>query len=97
MAVKKRYQDELISIIHKHLPNCTIYLFGSRATGKERPGSDIDLAVNIGSSIPYQTLLKILVDIDDTTIPLKIDLVDLSTVDPDFRKNVLKEGIKWTN
>ena len=46
-SVLPRYKNELISIIHSYLPGCTIYLFGSRAIGKERPGSDIDLAVDM--------------------------------------------------
>jgi uncharacterized protein len=97
MAVKKAYQDELIKIIHKHIPKCDIYLFGSRATNQEKPGSDIDLAICATESIAYSTVLKILIDIDDTTIPLKVDLVDLKTVNKLLLENILAEGIKWTD
>jgi len=96
MTLKIKYKNELIDIIHKHLPKCEIYLFGSQATGKNRPGSDIDLALNTGQKIPYTTIMKILVDIDQTIIPMKVDLVDWHVTQIDLQNSILKEGIKWT-
>ena len=97
MSLKKKYQDQLISIIHKYLPNCTIYLFGSYATGKNLPGSDIDVAIDTGKPVPYNIILKILVDIDETTIPMKVDVVDLQTAPKNLKQDIIREGIKWTN
>ena len=74
-----------------------MYLFGSRATKKNKPGSDIDIALDNGKNIPYDTILSILVEIDDTTIPVKVDIVDLQSVQEDFKNDVLQEGIRWTN
>lgn len=96
MNIKKNHQETLINIIHTYLPHCKIWLFGSRATGKQRGGSDIDLALDIGTKIPWETLTRILVDIDETTIPMKVDIVDLRAVTDDFKERVLKEGILWT-
>ncbi len=98
MILKQEYKDQLISIIHKHLPECKIYLFGSRATQKHQQGSDIDLAIDAKKAIPYETIIKILIDIDETTIPMKIDLVDLnSKLNESLRNDINREGILWTN
>jgi len=97
MALKKTYKDELIALITKYVPHCEMYLFGSRATDTERTGSDIDIALDAGKPIPYKTMLKILVAIDETNIPMKIDLVDLHVADKALKEVILKEGIKWTN
>ncbi len=96
MNIKKSHQEKLLSIIQTYLPQCKVWLFGSRATGKQRVGSDIDLALDNGAKIPWETITKILVDIDETTIPMKVDIVDLHAVDEDFKERVLKEGILWT-
>lgn len=96
MAVKQSHQAELLRIIHNHVPNCTVWLFGSRATGKQRGWSDIDLALDGGSRIPWSTITKMLIEIDQTCIPMKVDLVDLYAVDDAFKMQVLKEGKKWT-
>jgi predicted nucleotidyltransferase len=96
MAVKPHHKTELLKIIHKYLPNCKVWLFGSRARDQERAGSDIDLALDNGEKIPWGIITKMLIDIDETTLPMSIDLVDLYTVDEDFKKRALSEGILWT-
>ena len=96
MSVKPSHKEELLKIIHTHIPHCKVWIFGSRATGKQRSGSDIDLALDNGSIIPWSTITKILIDIDETTIPMKVDLVDLQNVDPEFKTRVLNEAILWT-
>lgn len=95
--VHERYKNELTAIIKKHVPNAAIYLFGSRARGDELPASDIDLAVDAGAPLDYAVFLKILIEFDETTIPQKIDLVDLQTASAALREQVLKEGIQWTS
>lgn len=95
MAIKEKYKDKLMCIIKKHLPEAIIYLFGSRARGDFTNTSDIDLAIDAGKVIPYSTLMKILMEFDETTIPLKIDLVDLYAASVSLKKRILKEGIKW--
>jgi predicted nucleotidyltransferase len=94
MAIAENYKNELISIVHKYLPKSMIYLFGSRALNKERAGSDI--AVDASHKIDH-SILKILIDIDDTTIPMKVDLVDLYSASADLKHDILCEGIEWTN
>lgn len=98
MALNKKYQDQLLEIIHKYVPKCTIYLFGSRAQDVEKAGSDVDIAIDAGSIIEHKLILNILNDIDDTTIPMKVDIVDLQNVKENFKKEVLSEGIIiWKN
>lgn len=97
MALKEHYKNELIFIIRKYLPNAIIYLFGSRALNKERAGSDIDIAIDAGHKIDHSIILKILIDVEDTTIPMKIDLVDLQSASEDLKLDILREGVRWTN
>ena len=98
MAFKKKYQDQIITIIRNYVPQCTIYLFGSRAADEETPGSDVDIAIDAGNVIEHKYILRILNDIDDTTIPMSVDIVDLHNVKEDFKKEVLAQGIIiWKN
>ncbi|AOE83173.1 nucleotidyltransferase domain-containing protein [Pseudomonas sp. TCU-HL1] len=48
-------------------------LYGSRAIGTYRPGSDIDLTLK-GEKLTYQDLLDIELALDDLLLPYKIDL-----------------------
>jgi Nucleotidyltransferase domain. len=60
-------------------------LYGSRATGTYRNGSDIDLAL-FGDDLNLQTLCKIMNAIDDLMLPHSVDLVIFGQVsDPDLK------------
>ena len=48
-------------------------LYGSRAKGNYRPGSDIDLSL-IGNELSHQDLLDIELALEDLLLPYKIDL-----------------------
>jgi predicted nucleotidyltransferase len=97
MIVKKKYQDLLLNIIQKHLPGSKVFLFGSQATGKATEASDIDLALDAGATIPFNTIISILAEIDETIIPMKIDLVDLNGIQESFKQAIIREGIAWKN
>ena len=94
---QERYKEILITIIEQHLPTCRIYLFGSRAIGTKREGSDADVAVDCGAKIDRDIVLKISSDIDESDLPIFVDLVDLHNVSPEMRQQILKEGIIWKN
>ena len=49
--MEPHYKDELLVIIKKQLPNCKIWLFGSRARGTHKSGADVDLAIDAGRRI----------------------------------------------
>lgn len=97
MALNPAFKKELLAIIHHFLPSCKVYLFGSRARDEERMGSDIDIALDAGAEIPYDTIIAIAIAIDETTIPMKVDLVDLSKAPEALAQEILREGILWTN
>lgn len=89
------YKKELLSIIHKYIPHCTVYVFGSRARKTHREGSDIDLAIDAGKKISLNTILDIKAEIEETTIPLFVDIVDIYSVSDDLKEEIEKEGVLW--
>ncbi len=90
-----RYKKQLIAIISRHAPTAKIYLFGSRARGSNREGADIDLALDAGTPLAENVIYQIQKDIDDTAIPLLVDLVDLQTTSKELANSVQKEGVLW--
>lgn len=94
-ALLEEYKDILVPLICKRIPQCTIYLFGSRARKDYREGADIDIAINAKNPLPLATLAALQCDLDETCIPVPVDFIDLQSVAEDFRARVLKEGIIW--
>lgn len=89
------YKQELLEIIEKILPGCKIILFGSRASGTAREGSDIDIGLDMGKAISFEKILEIYVALDNATIPVKIDLVDIYSANEDIKREIQKKGIIW--
>jgi hypothetical protein len=54
-------------------------LYGSRALGRQRPASDIDLTL-IGSGISATALARIDADLDDLLLPWVIDLSTFASI-----------------
>lgn len=55
-------------------------LYGSRALGRHKPGSDIDLALS-GAMLEERELALIAGEIDDLLLPYTLDLCRLSAID----------------
>ena len=85
----------MLKIITDRLPYCRIYLFGSRAKGIHQSGSDIDIALEVALRIPADILLSLYNDIEDSLIPVSIDLVDLRTASPELLQEIQKNGVLW--
>ncbi len=70
-----------------------IYFFGSRARGDSSRFSDIDIGFLSDRDISKDlTILRELVE--ESNIPYKIDIVDLST-NKELKEVVMKEGRRW--
>jgi predicted nucleotidyltransferase len=73
-----------------------VYLFGSWARGDQRPSSDIDLAVHAPEPLPPGLLARLREALEESTIPYRVEVVDLAEADAAFRERVRREGIRWS-
>jgi len=72
-----------------------VFLFGSWARGEPRFTSDIDVAVQGDAALPPGLLPRIRRTLEESTVPYRVDLVDLAEADPRLRQPVLEEGVPW--
>lgn len=67
--------------VFSHYPQIEqVLLYGSRAKGNYRQGSDIDLTLVGGSGLTSAVLTKVLDELDDLLLPYAIDLSLLRTI-----------------
>jgi uncharacterized protein len=85
----------LRKILFENLPaNTEIFLFGSRAKGNFTHCSDID--IGLASIVPLdQAIARIREIIENSFIPYKVDIIDLSKTSQEFKAKALSEVIKW--
>lgn len=70
-----------------------VVLYGSRAKGTQRNGSDIDLTIE-GDAVSHSQLLQIENMLDDLLLPHKMDLSLLREIDnPDLLAHIRRVGL----
>lgn len=88
--------DETIIAICAVLTTCpaieSAILYGSRAMGTHKPGSDIDLTLT-GNNLTQSDIAEIAIGLDDLLLPYQIDLSILNEIDnPDLRAHINRVG-----
>lgn len=75
----------------------SVWLYGSRAKGNYRHGSDIDLTIK-GGGLRLSDLLAIENEIDDLLLPWSVDLSLFDDVDNDaLREHIERVGVLFYN
>lgn len=72
----------------------TFYTYGSRATGKNRKFSDLDLCYK--EKIPAKIILQLEEELDESDIPFRIDLVFWNDMSESFKELIEKDLIPLT-
>lgn len=70
-----------------------VILYGSRAKGTQRIGSDIDLTI-VGDEVTHGQQLQLANQLDDLLLPYKMDLSLLRQIDnPDLLEHIRRVGV----
>jgi hypothetical protein len=82
----------ILGVLEKHTAVEQALIFGSRAKGNFKTGSDIDLALS-GKSLTTEDALRIQGELEDIPIPHKVDILILSKItNPDLRDHIHRVG-----
>lgn len=87
--------NQIIAVLQRHLPSAEYHamLFGSRAQGTARPGSDWDIGITGPQRIRGTVLQAIREDLADLRTLHTFDVVDLTTVPATFRDVALQHAV----
>lgn len=93
------FTDRDMRTIESILSSCpeviTVYLFGSRAKGNYRLGSDVDLAI-MNKGVGTGTVTKLQNEFSESSLPYRIDLVDFTRLtNQEFIDHINRVGIPF--
>lgn len=71
--------EKIVRLLSKNGKVKELILFGSRAKGNYKKGSDIDLAI-IGNDFSYNELVEMRLELDDLMLPYTIDIIDINKI-----------------
>jgi len=80
-------------ILSQRIPERPVYVFGSRATGKARRRSDLDLAVGGATPLTLRQRALLNDDFGESDLPIRVDVVDLNAISPEFRNRIERDFI----
>jgi uncharacterized protein len=89
----RRARELVLSLIGPR--DAAVYLFGSCARGEASTSSDIDIAIDPRPGFPPGLLSEIREALEESTIPYNVDVIDLASVDAEFKARILKDAVLW--
>jgi len=73
-----------------------VYVFGSRARGRQHPFSDIDILLEFPTKdIPHALISKCRERIEESNLPIKVDLVVSSDLAKSYQDGVNQDKIEF--
>ena len=92
-GISDNHQDSIVGLFRDR-PDVKIFLFGSRAKGNYREGSDIDLALK-GDKLTTNNINQWLEAYEALFLPWKLDLVLYDHIEePKLREHIDRVGIR---
>lgn len=86
--------DKLKGVFAQHAAIQQVLIYGSRAKGNYRPGSDIDLTIK-GDELSFNEFMQLENQIDDLLLPYKVDLSQYRQLDnPELVAHIDRVGIE---
>lgn len=93
-GIKPDVWHQILGALHSNAAIESVILFGSRAKGTARNGSDIDLCLK-GKQLSHSDIIDLLVKLDELDLPWKIDLIGYERInEPALLEHIDRVGIE---
>lgn len=84
----------VLNILRAHLPpSAKAWVFGSRATGRARRYSDLDLAIDAGRQLTLDETARLSEAFSDSDLPYRVDLVDWQGIEDRWRRTIAAQRV----
>jgi len=85
----------LFGILNKFDEVENVYLYGSRAKGTHKLGSDIDLAI-MNEGVSEKTIRTIKSEIEDSSLPYFVDITNFTTLNhKELAEHIQRVGVSF--
>lgn len=100
MKLRNKDKENLIAIFETATPPFEVWAYGSRVNGDAHDGSDLDLVVRTPhlQKLPVDVYLALKEKIQESNIPIVVELFDWARLPEIFHKNILaKHEVLYSN
>lgn len=80
-------------VLQAKVPGVAVWAFGSRATGRAKPYSDLDIAIIGTEPLGLPRLAEISEAFSESDLPWKVDVVDWAAASARFRQAIERDRV----
>jgi len=97
LSIEKEYLSIIKEAVVASLKDdkVKIILFGSRARGDNNRCSDVDIGIIPFGKFKEERITLLKEKIENINIPYKVEIVNLSEVSEEFKKEAMKGAVIW--
>lgn len=91
MILRNKDKERLVTIFETTTQPIEVWAYGSRVNGDAHEGSDLDLVIRTPEleKLPLDTFLNLKEKIQESNIPIVVELFDWARLPETFHKNIL--------
>ncbi len=100
MILRNKDKERLIALFSTTTQPIEVWAYGSRVNGDAHEGSDLDLVIRTPNleKLPIDVFLDLKEKIQESNIPIVVELFDWSRLPVSFHKNILaKHEVLFSN
>ena len=89
------YREQLLALLHAHVPEAEVWAYGSRLNGNSHANSDLDLVVR-NPADPTQALpavARLREALSESNLPILVDVLDWSRIPEAFRTEIARAHV----
>ena len=93
VALTPEQLHDVRQIIAQVIPGARVWVFGSRATGKARPFSDLDLLLTQPSTLNWAQRAALRDGFEASRLPIRVDVVESAGLAPGVAERIWSERV----
>jgi predicted nucleotidyltransferase len=93
-------KDELAivkALLVRHVPDATVWVFGSRVKGTAKKFSDLDLCIKADQALGLEATSALAQAFSESDLPWKVDIVDWWSVNDGFKAIIDRDKVLLSN
>lgn len=91
LDLKPEHHALVRQILAAYATDVKAWVYGSRVNGTSRKFSDQDIALDADGEVDLRTMAELRHAFQESDLPISVDLLDLATGRPAFRKRIAME------
>lgn len=91
LDLASQHLKHLQALLYQYVPGVTVWAFGSRVNGNAKSHSDLDIVLKACQPIPQQQLFRFVDALEESDLPIKVDVLDWQQISPEFQQQILSK------